>query len=81
MTQFKYFLTLLYTCIQASKEADGSSKIAMASVDDCKKLLEKKPDANCLPTTPEWNYAVRLYVPEEEVYNGSYSFPDPVPLA
>jgi hypothetical protein len=35
---------------------------------------------NCIPTTPGWNYVVRLYQPREEIINGSWTFPDPVPL-
>ncbi|ANY17520.1 DUF1254 domain-containing protein [Bordetella pseudohinzii] len=32
---------------------------------------------NCLPTTPGWNYTVRLYQPGEEILNGSWRFPEP----
>jgi hypothetical protein len=34
--------------------------------------------ANCLPTTPGWNYLVRLYRPREDVLNGTWTFPKPV---
>ena len=30
---------------------------------------------NCIPTTPNWNYAVRLYEPEPEIIDGTWTFP------
>ena len=33
--------------------------------------------ANCLPTTPGWNYLVRLYRPRAEVLDGKWTFPEP----
>jgi len=30
---------------------------------------------NCLPTTPGWNYLVRLYRPRAEILNGIWAFP------
>jgi hypothetical protein len=30
---------------------------------------------NCLPTTPGWNYLVRLYRPRAEVLDGAWTFP------
>ena len=35
---------------------------------------------NCLPTAPGWNYIVRLYRPRPEVLNGSWTFPEAVPI-
>ena len=31
--------------------------------------------ANCLPIFPNWNYAVRLYLPHQEVIDGSWTLP------
>ncbi|MFD0978029.1 DUF1214 domain-containing protein [Tropicimonas aquimaris] len=30
---------------------------------------------NCIPVTPGWNYAVRMYQPREEILDGSWTFP------
>jgi hypothetical protein len=30
---------------------------------------------NCIPITPNWNYAVRLYEPEPEIIDGTWTFP------
>lgn len=35
---------------------------------------------NCIPITDGWNYIVRLYQPREAILDGSWSFPDPVPM-
>src|ERR1700677_1934414 len=32
---------------------------------------------NCLPTSPGWNYLVRLYRPKPEILNGAWTFPEP----
>jgi hypothetical protein len=29
---------------------------------------------NCLPIFPGWNYAVRLYLPRQEVIDGTWTF-------
>ena len=31
---------------------------------------------NCLPTTPGWNYTVRLYRPRSEILSGAWRFPE-----
>ena len=36
--------------------------------------------ANYLPITEDWNYAVRLYEPREEILDGSWTFSDPQPV-
>lgn len=36
---------------------------------------------NCIPTTPGWNYMVRLYRPRQAVLDGSFVFPVARPLA
>jgi hypothetical protein len=30
---------------------------------------------NCLPTTEGWNYTVRLFSPQAEILDGSWTFP------
>ena len=57
--------------ITAAKNADSSVTIQFGGCDG------KIP--NCLPTTPGWNYWVRLYRPRAEILNGSWKFPDPQP--
>jgi hypothetical protein len=56
--------------ITAKPNADGSITIQFGG---CGGKV-----ANCLPTTPGWNYLVRLYRPREDVLNGAWKFPDPV---
>ena len=31
---------------------------------------------NCIPITPGWNYAIRMYQPREEILDGSWTFPE-----
>ena len=31
---------------------------------------------NCIPITPGWNYAIRLYEPRQEILDGSWTFPE-----
>jgi hypothetical protein len=35
---------------------------------------------NCIPITPGWNYAIRMYEPREEILDGSWTFPRIVPV-
>lgn len=56
----------------AKKDADGTVTVQMGGCD--------AKVANCLPTTPGWNYWVRLYRPRAEILNGKWSFPDPQPV-
>ena len=37
--------------------------------------------SNCIPITRGWNYTVRLYRPRAEILNGSWKFPEPVPIS
>jgi hypothetical protein len=55
--------------LTARKSEDGSIVIQFGGCDG--KI------ANCLPTTPGWNYTVRLYQPKEQILNGKWSFPKP----
>lgn len=58
--------------LTATKAADGSVDVQFGGCDG------KIP--NCLPTDPGWNYTVRLYRPRAAVLDGSWTFPDAVPL-
>jgi hypothetical protein len=54
--------------VTAKKNADGSVAIQFGGCDG--KI------ANCLPTTPGWNYMVRLYRPRDEILNNKWKFPE-----
>jgi hypothetical protein len=53
--------------ITAKPNGDGSITIQFGGCDE--------KVANCLPTTPGWNYLVRLYRPRSEVLSGTWIFP------
>ncbi|RAO74524.1 DUF1254 domain-containing protein [Dyella jiangningensis] len=57
--------------LSGKKNADGSVTVQFGGCDG------KIP--NCLPTTPGWNYWVRLYRPRAEILDGSWKFPEPIP--
>jgi hypothetical protein len=54
--------------VTAKKDGDGSVAVRFGGCDG------KVP--NCLPTTPGWNYMVRLYRPKAEILNGTWKFPE-----
>jgi hypothetical protein len=58
--------------VTAEPNGDGSITIHLGGCDDGR--------VNCIPVTPGWNYAVRLYQPREEILNGSWRFPDFEPV-
>lgn len=58
--------------LTAKKSDDGSISIQFGGCDG--KI------ANCLPTMPGWNYAIRLYQPRDEILTGAWSFPQPQPV-
>ena len=58
-------------------EENGDVIITLAPEAECATLNA----ANCLPIPGDgWNYIVRLYVPGEEIVDGTYVFPAPVPM-
>jgi hypothetical protein len=59
--------------ITAEKGADGSVTVQFGGCDG--------KVANCLPTMPGWNYAVRLYRPRPQILDGSWKFPEPQPAS
>ncbi len=52
----------------AKKNDDGSVTIQFGGCDG--------KTANCLPITPGWSYMVRLYRPQKEILDGTWSFPE-----
>jgi len=54
--------------LTAQKDADGSITVQFGGCDG--------KVANCIPTTPGWNYMVRLYRPRQEILDGTYKFPE-----
>jgi hypothetical protein len=58
--------------ITAAKSADGTVEIPLGGCDGSV--------ANCLPITDGWNYLVRLYRPQKEILDGSWTFPAAQPV-
>ncbi len=63
----------VYTLNNITAKATGDGAIAV-QFGGCDGKI-----ANCLPTTPGWNYLVRLYRPRAEILTGSWKFPDARP--
>ena len=61
-----------YNNFSAQPNADGSYTIHFGGCEDGR--------GNCIPITPGWNYAVRMYEPGEEILDGSWTFPKIVPV-
>jgi hypothetical protein len=58
--------------LTAKKAGDGSVTIQFGGCDG--------ETANCLPTVPNWNYMIRLYKPQAEILDGTWTFPEASPL-
>jgi hypothetical protein len=58
--------------ITAQRATDGTVGIQFGGCDGAV--------ANCLPITPGWNYLVRLYRPQAEILDGSWTFPEAQPV-
>ncbi|WIY23374.1 DUF1254 domain-containing protein [Parasedimentitalea psychrophila] len=58
--------------LTAKPSADGGAVIHFGGCEDGRE--------NCIPTTPGWNYLVRLYQPQEVVLDKSWTFPDATPI-
>ena len=56
-----------YNNVTAEANDDGSITIHLGGCDDGR--------VNCIPITPGWSYAVRLYQPRTEILDGSWTFP------
>ncbi len=61
-----------YNDFSAEANEDGSYTIHFGGCDDGR--------ANCIPITPGWNYAFRMYEPRPEILDGSWRFPAPEPV-
>ena len=57
-----------YNNVTAEPNDDGSITIHLGACNDGR--------VNCIPITPGWSYAVRLYQPREEILDGSWRFPE-----
>ena len=57
--------------VTADKNTDGSITIHFGG---------DQKSVNYLPITPGWNYAVRMYQPQQEIINGSWKFPKAKPV-
>jgi hypothetical protein len=58
--------------VTAEKGPDGNTTIQFGGCDG------EVP--NCLPITPGWNYTVRLYRPQQQILDGSWTFPEATPV-
>lgn len=56
-----------YNNYTAEPDEDGAYTIRFGGCEDGR--------ANCIPITPGWNYAVRLYEPRPEILEGKWTFP------
>jgi hypothetical protein len=61
-----------YNNFTAKPNKDGSYTIHFGGCDDGR--------VNCIPITPGWNYAIRMYQPREEILDGSWTFPEIAPV-
>jgi len=56
-----------YNNFTAKPDDTGSYTIHFGACDDGR--------VNCIPITPGWNYAIRMYQPRQEILDGSWTFP------
>ncbi|NOC85926.1 DUF1254 domain-containing protein [Ruegeria atlantica] len=61
-----------YNGYTAEAAEDGSVTLHFGGCDDGR--------VNCLPITSGWNYAIRLYEPEDAILNGNWTFPKLEPI-
>jgi hypothetical protein len=57
--------------VTGARNDDGSMTIHLGGCEDDR--------MNCLPLMEGWNYVVRMYRPEPEIIDGSWSFPAVIP--
>ena len=58
--------------VTATPNEDGSHTVHFGGCDDGR--------VNCIPITPGWNYAIRMYEPSEAIQTGQWLFPRPEPV-
>jgi hypothetical protein len=56
-----------YNDFSAEPNEDGSLTLHFGGCGDGR--------MNCIPISPGWNYAIRMYEPREEILDGSWTFP------
>jgi hypothetical protein len=61
-----------YNNVSAEANPDGTFTIHFGGCDDGR--------VNCIPITPGWNYAIRMYQPREEILEGRWTFPEIEPV-
>ena len=61
-----------YSDFTAEANPDGSYTLHFGGCDDER--------VNCIPITPGWNYATRMYGPREQILSGEWTFPAPEPV-
>lgn len=61
-----------YNNVTAAANKDGSITINFGGCDDGR--------INCLPVTKGWNYAVRMYEPQQQILDRSWKFPAVKPV-
>ena len=61
-----------YNGVTAEANPDGSFTLHFGGCDDGR--------VNCIPITPGWNYATRMYAPREEILSGEWTFPESEPI-
>jgi hypothetical protein len=61
-----------YNNFSAEPNEDGSHTLHFGGCDDGR--------INCIPISPGWNYAIRMYEPRAEILDGSWRFPAPQPV-
>ena len=57
-----------YNSVTAEPNDDGSITIHFGACGDGR--------INCIPITPGWNYAIRMYQPREQIRSGEWTFPE-----
>jgi hypothetical protein len=65
-----------YNNFSAEPNEDGSYTIHFGGCGDG----HGDGGVNCIPISPGWNYAIRMYEPCAEILDGSWSFPAPQPV-
>ncbi len=58
-----------YNSVTAESNDDGSYTLNFGACADGR--------INCIPITKGWNYAVRMYLPRQEILDGRWKFPTP----
>ncbi len=61
-----------YNNFTAKPDDDGAYTLHFGGCEDGR--------VNCIPITPGWNYAIRMYEPRQEILEGSWTFPAIAPV-